>query len=117
MKKDYEIKGSILRIRMPQELDHHAAEEIRVTADRIVERQNIRKIVFDFCDTEFMDSSGIGVIMGRYRNIRLVGGSVSAVNLGERIARILKISGLERFIKVEQEKNWDRKGVYYGEHE
>lgn len=117
MKKDYEIKGNVLRIRMPQEVDHHTAEEIRVTADRIVEQQNIRKIVFDFCDTEFMDSSGIGVIMGRYRNIRLIGGSVIAVNPGERIARILKISGLERFIKVEQEKNWNRKGVYYGEHE
>ena len=61
-----EVKGSTLTVYVPEELDHHYAEQIRVESDRILARQNIRQIVFDFRRTAFMDSSGIGVIMGRY---------------------------------------------------
>ena len=66
-----EVKGNILIIYVPEELDHHCAEKIRIESDRILTKQNIRQIVFDFRRTVFMDSSGIGVIMGRYRNINL----------------------------------------------
>ena len=96
-----EVKGSTLTVYVPEELDHHYAEQIRVESDRILARQNIRQIVFDFRRTAFMDSSGIGVIMGRYRNISLLGGSVKAVNVGEQVERILRISGICKVIAVE----------------
>lgn len=96
-----EVKGSTLTVYVPEELDHHYAEQIRVESDRILARQNIRQIVFDFRRTAFMDSSGIGVIMGRYRNIGLLGGSVKAVNVGEQVERILRISGIYKVIAVE----------------
>ena len=96
-----EVKGSTLTVYAPEELDHHSAEQIRVESDRILARQNIRQIVFDFRRTAFMDSSGIGVIMGRYRNISLLGGSVKAVNVGEQVERILRISGIYKVIAVE----------------
>ena len=96
-----EVKGSTLTVYVPEELDHHYAEQIRVESDRILARQNIRQIVFDFRRTAFMDSSGIGVIMGRYRNIGLLGGRVKAVNVGEQVERILRISGIYKVIAVE----------------
>lgn len=96
-----EVKGSTLTVYVPEELDHYYAEQIRVESDRILARQNIRQIVFDFRRTAFMDSSGIGVIMGRYRNIGLLGGSVKAVNVGEQVERILRISGIYKVIAVE----------------
>ena len=66
-------------IEVPKELDHHSAEYIREEADRILSERNIRSIVFDFAKTSFMDSSGIGMIMGRYKSIRFLGGKVIAV--------------------------------------
>ncbi len=73
MEKIFAIKGTNLTIHMPKELDHHNAEEIKREADRLLGTRNIRSIIFDFEKTSFMDSSGIGMIMGRYKNIRFAG--------------------------------------------
>ena len=64
------VDRTILYVRLPRELDHHNAEAVRRQADRMLERFMILRLVFDFQDTEFMDSSGIGVIMGRDRKCR-----------------------------------------------
>lgn len=64
----------------------------------------MRSLVFDFADTRFMDSSGIGVVIGRCKNVRFSGGYVRAVNLNGQIRRIFKLSGLQKIIEVEQEE-------------
>lgn len=97
---DYEVNRTCLTIFLPGELDHHASEEIRKEADQIMQRENIRSIVFDFERTSFMDSSGIGVIMGRYRNVSMIGGTVTAIHVSDRIDRILKLSGLYKIMKI-----------------
>ena len=65
MKPVFETTGTCLNIKLPQELDHPASELIRRESDRIMGKIYIRTICFDFGDTEFMDSSGVGLIMGR----------------------------------------------------
>ena len=100
MEKIFAIKGTNLTIHMPKELDHHNAEAVRRQADRMLERFMILRLVFDFQDTEFMDSSGIGMIMGRYKNIRFAGGTVLAVRVNERIRRILTLSGVYKYIDI-----------------
>ena len=94
MEKIFVIKGTNLTIHMPKELDHHNAEEIKREADRLLGTRNIRSIIFD------MDSSGIGMIMGRYKNIRFAGGTVLAVRVNERIRRILTLSGVYKYIDI-----------------
>lgn len=113
MKEIFEQRGSVLVIHVPVELDHHNAEPIRLYADQILKEGDVSKIVFDFKNTVFMDSSGIGVIMGRYRNIRFAGGSVCAVHVNEQIGRIFRLSGLYRTIPVEmlegeQKDGWQK---------
>ena len=103
----FQLKGSILTIKLPAELDHHLADEIRKQADEIQSGNHIRQIDFDFGDTTFMDSSGIGLVMGRFREIQLLGGKVRAVHASERIRRILKISGVSRVIEIVPEKSWN----------
>ena len=100
MEKIFAIKGTNLTIHMPKELDHHNAEEIKREADRLLGTRNIRSIIFDFEKTSFMDSSGIGMIMGRYKNIRFAGGTVLAVRVNERIRRILTLSGVYNYIDI-----------------
>ena len=75
----YQIKENCLTIFLPAEVDHHNAEEIKREADKVIEEQHIKYVIFDFGRTDFMDSSGIGVIMGRYRHIFLLGGEVWAI--------------------------------------
>ena len=103
MEEWMEVTGNMLKIRAPEELDHHSAEHIRRESDEILARNNIRQIVFDFQKTVFMDSSGIGVIMGRDRNIRLTGGTVKAVHVGEQVERILRVSGIHKVIEIEKD--------------
>ncbi len=99
----FEQKDGQLVIRMPRELDHHTSEALRRETDGLLSRYPVRGIVFDFQDTVFMDSSGIGVILGRCRNLRFAGGRTAAVHLNPQIQRVFQISGLHKVIEVEQE--------------
>ena len=92
----------ILRIRVPGELDHHSAKAICREADRRIQTEDIREIIFDFADTTFCDSSGIGMLMGRYKMIRALGGKVRAVQVQAQVARILTLSGVTKIIPVEE---------------
>lgn len=95
----YEVYQRCLIIKPAGELDHHNALRIRNEADKIIDRRNIKHIIFDFSNTSFMDSAGIGVIMGRYRKVIFIGGKIAVVNVGMSVDRILKISGLYKIIE------------------
>ena len=99
----YQIEENCLTIFLPKELDHHQTEEIRREADRQIERNHVKYVIFDFGETSFMDSSGIGMIMGRYKALGLRGGSILAVHVNDRMKRLLKLSGVYRFITVSRE--------------
>ena len=96
---DFEKIGNVLVVSLIGELDHHSAEEVRVKIDDRISRENIRKLVLDFSGVTFMDSSGIGVIMGRYKKIIFTGGKVAVTNVNSSIDRIFKLSGLYKIIE------------------
>ena len=100
----YQVQENYLTIFLPGELDHHNAEELKNRADQLIQRRNIRSITFDFGKTGFMDSSGIGVIMGRYRKIYMLGGEVCAVHTSERIRKILTMSGVTKIMQIYEEE-------------
>ena len=99
----YEVQEHCLTIFLPGELDHHNAEEIRKRSDYLIDQNHIRYVIFDFTDTTFMDSSGIGVIMGRYKRIYMLGGEVCAVHTSERMKKILTMSGVTRIMQIYEE--------------
>ncbi len=103
MECKYQLKDGCMRIAMPKEVDHHCAEQLRKEADLLIGAYHIRKLVFDFAGTEFMDSSGIGVLIGRCKNMGYGGGEVLAEHLSERIQKIFIVSGLHKMIRVLQE--------------
>ena len=102
MEHIFEQATGRLFIRMPKEVDHHSSGVLRQETDRLLATYPVRGIVFDFQNTVFMDSSGIGVILGRCRNLKFAGGRAEAIHLNEQIKRIFRISGLHKVIKVEQ---------------
>lgn len=98
--EEFAIIDNYLCIRMPREVDHHGAAGIRENADKLIMDDKVKNIVFDFEDTTFMDSSGIGIIIGRYRKISCFGGKVYAINTNDRIRRLLKTSGMSAIIDI-----------------
>lgn len=93
-----------LMIKMPEEVDHHSAADIRMKADIMIMQEPVRNIVFDFEDTTFMDSSGIGLIVGRYTKVSCFGGKVFAINAKQRIKRILSAPNLVNIVTVITER-------------
>lgn len=73
-------------------------------ADKLIEENHIKCVIFDFQETNFMDSSGIGVIMGRYKMVYLLGGEVWAVHANERMKKILTMSGVTKIIQMYEEE-------------
>ena len=94
-----EVKGRTLYICLKEDLDHHIAEYIRKRSDELLEQYPVNKVLFDFTGVEFMDSSGIGVVMGRYKQMQYAGGVVYIYGIGNSIARIFEMSGLYRLVK------------------
>ena len=100
MEEDFRVIDNYLMVRMPEEVDHHKAVYISEKADQYIMKEGIGNVVFDFEQTHFMDSSGIGVIIGRYKKISYFGGKVFAVNADTRIKRTMMICGLHKVIEI-----------------
>lgn len=96
---EYELINQCLVIKLNKELDHHSSLMIREKTDKMIDRGTVKNIIFDFEGANFMDSSGIGVIMGRYKRVLFTGGKVAVTNVGDAIDRILKLSGLYKIIE------------------
>lgn len=100
MAEDFQVIDHCLLIRLPEEVDHHRAGYISENADRHLMSRDVCQVVFDFENTRFMDSSGIGIIMGRYRKISCFGGKVYAIHVDRQIRRILSVSGLTQIVEI-----------------
>ncbi|MCI6189333.1 MAG: anti-sigma F factor antagonist [Clostridium sp.] len=97
--------NDVLIVYLFGELDHHNAEILRVKIDDRIDREGIKKVILSFQGVSFMDSSGIGAVIGRYKKINSKGGSLCVVDIDERINRVFELSGLYKIIK--QYKNID----------
>lgn len=91
-----------LIVSLTGELDHHGAEQIRSVIERAITEHDVKNLIFDFSNLSFMDSSGIGMIIGRYKLITSLGGSVSLVCTSPRMNKLVTMSGLTRLISVHQ---------------
>ncbi|MBE5884102.1 MAG: STAS domain-containing protein [Lachnospiraceae bacterium] len=98
--EDFQVIDNYLMVKLPVEVDHHRAAFICENADKYIVTENVCNVVFDFEDTRFMDSSGIGIIMGRYKKISCFGGRVYAIHADRQIQRLLKMSGLNQIVEV-----------------
>ena len=100
----YEVSGDILIADLFGELDHHAAEKVRRDVDDMLRLYGSRCLIFDFSNVTFMDSAGIGVILGRYRKLQPEGGQVAITACGAKIRSILNMAGVFSIIKYEDTK-------------
>ena len=98
----YELKENVLEIKLMGEIDHHSAVNVRSDIDGLIFDLHPRKIVLDLSEISFMDSSGLGLIMGRYSLIKELGGTLSLRAPTVAVMKILSLAGMERMIKIEK---------------
>lgn len=101
-----ETKEDVLLIRLKGELDHHTAENLRNKVSEVIEKNNIHHIILNLQELSFMDSSGLGVILGRYKQIQSQGGKMVVCSISPAVKRLFDMSGLFKIIQlVDDEQN------------
>ena len=88
------MQGNELTLFLSGDIDHHSARAIRETADGLVQEKHPGILKLNFADVGFMDSSGIGLIMGRYRTMQLYGGKLRGTGVPDELRRIMELSGI-----------------------
>lgn len=89
-------KQRMVVMRLCGEIDHHTASDIRIALDGEIKRSGAINIALDFKEVTFMDSSGIGMIIGRYKTVAALGGNMIIYNVSYHVKRILAMSGVPR---------------------
>ena len=98
----YKIDGGVLEVKLMGEIDHHSAVSVRSDIDGLIFDLRPQKVVLDLSEISFMDSSGLGLIMGRYALIKDFGGTLSLRAPTVAVMKILTLAGMERMIKIEK---------------
>ena len=94
------LKRGVLIVRVKGELDMHVADKFRQKTDNALEASGVKHILFNLEEVKFIDSSGLGVILGRYKKINAAGGKVLATNIQPQVLQIFELSGLLKIIKT-----------------
>ena len=92
------LQDGQLTIALTGEIDHHTAKALREQADFALERIGGKHIIFCLQEVTFMDSSGIGMMIGRYKQVQSLGGRIAVACANEKIREIIKLSGLETLL-------------------
>lgn len=90
----------LITVRISGELDHHSASEIRDRVERELRRTGASSVAFDMSEMTFMDSSGIGLIMGRFKTVRTLGGKIVIFGASHETERILRMAGVDKIAEI-----------------
>lgn len=97
-----EVNGNTMTARLSGELDHHHTQKLREEIDRSVQKEHPNRLILNFAGVEFMDSSGIGLVLGRYRLMQEREGSLVLCAMPPHIRRVMQVAGIAN-LEIEEE--------------
>lgn len=97
---DSEFDGYTLKIKLRGEIDHHSASAVRTSMDDMIRSRLPKRLIIDMSAVDFMDSSGLGLIMGRYSLMESIGGETCVLDPSPATERIMSLAGMERMINI-----------------
>lgn len=100
MESKFYEKDELLVFKITEEIDDFSVQKIRRKADYEIERYMPKRVVFDFDSVTFMDSAGIGLIIGRYKFTNMLGGKLEVANLTGSVKKIFEMSGILKLIPI-----------------
>jgi len=95
-----DVKKNTLFAYLSGDIDHHTAKAMREEIDAAIDEHKPSLLVLDFGDVSFMDSSGIGLVMGRFKKMQTIDGEITITNTPLYIAKVMRISGIEKLAKI-----------------
>ena len=104
MSAKIEYRKAEICVLLDGEIDHHAASLLRVSIDDAVLHKRPRLLILDFGAVTFMDSSGVGLVMGRYKLLRTVGGRLRVQNLSPAAYKVMRLAGLDKLGELRQKE-------------
>ena len=102
MESQYLKKDKQLIFKINEDIDECVAQKIRRKLDNEIERYMPRKVILDFNKVSFMDSAGIGMIIGRYKMIKMLGGELEIENATRSVRKVLEMSGITKIISLKE---------------
>ncbi len=97
----------IMTAKLKNEIDHHSAVAVRIQIDDMMFKELPRALIFELSEVDFMDSSGLGLVLGRYAKAKELGIDVMIMNPSKRTEKIFRMAGTDRLIKIIHEKETD----------
>ncbi len=104
MQAKLEYANGAVRVRFKGEIDHHAASLLRVSIDNAIAQKRPKLLILDFGAVSFMDSSGIGLVMGRFKLMQSIGGAIRVENLSPGAYKVMRLAGLDRLGELRQKE-------------
>lgn len=100
MEISFAIEKRTLIVSFCGELDHHSASRVRQITEEMIQNNGVQNVIFDFSRLSFMDSSGIGMVVGRFKLVASLGGRMAIVGAAPTVERLLAMSGIKKIIAV-----------------
>ena len=113
MKTTYYKKDKQLVFEIEEEIDECSVQNLKRRMDNEIQRYMPKEVIFDFSNVSFMDSAGIGLIIGRYKLIDMIGGELRVANVNSQIQKIFEMSGILRILPETKEEYKNKKEVQY----
>jgi len=102
----FDVKEDVLIVRLAGELDHHEAELLRNEWKNRMYKSSIKHVILNLSAVTFMDSSGLGVILGRYKEVLQIGGEMVVCSLTPPVERLFDMSGLFKIVRMEKDEEY-----------
>ncbi len=99
---DFDFADGSLVVYISGDIDHHSAKKVREETDMLLVQLAPKILTLDLAGVSFMDSSGLGLVLGRYTKAKAAGVGFSVVNCDKRVMRIFEMAGMERIVKIEE---------------
>lgn len=102
----FDVKEDVLIVRLTGELDHHEAEVLREEWKDMIYNNPVKHIILNLESVTFMDSSGLGVVLGRYKEVMQLGGEMVICSISPPVKRLFEMSGLFKIIRFEENETF-----------
>ena len=102
MEVNYKKENKELEFIFTEDVDQHTVEKMRRKMDNEIKRYIPREVVLDFSSISFMDSAGIGMVLGRYKLAKMLDGNLRLINVNKYMKKIFDMSGVSRIIEIEK---------------
>ncbi|SDJ66346.1 anti-sigma F factor antagonist [Sediminibacillus albus] len=102
----FTTKENVLLVRLSGELDHHASEQLKKEWQLAIKEHGVKHVILNLEDLSFMDSSGLGVFLGRYKEIMQLGGEMVVCSISPAVKRLFDMSGLFKIIRLEESEEY-----------